>query len=60
MILTQQSVNSDWLFYTQSRVQQADWFILENIDKATLNININIEEPRLKIGMSCFKIPPLS
>ena len=44
MMLMQQSVNSDWLFNTQSRVQQADWFIFENIDKATLNININIEE----------------
>ena len=60
MMLMQQSVNSDWLFNTQSRVQKADWLILENIDKATLNININIEEPSLKIGMSCFKIPSLS
>ena len=31
---------SDWLFNTKSRELQADWWILENIDKkATLNIN---------------------
>ena len=29
----------DWLFNTQSRVLQADWFILEINEKATLNIN---------------------
>ena len=31
---------SDWLFNTQSRVLQADWLILENNEKATLNINM--------------------
>ena len=31
---------SDWLFTTQSRVLQADWWILENNEKATLNINM--------------------
>ena len=30
----------DWLFNTQSRVLQADWFILEINEKATLNINM--------------------
>ena len=40
MILIQDSVNSDWLFQTPSRVQQTDWLILENNEKATLNINI--------------------
>ena len=34
------SVNSDWLFNTQSRVLQADWLMLENDEKATLNINM--------------------
>ena len=28
-MLIQHSVNSDWLFNTQLRVLQADWFILE-------------------------------
>ena len=32
------SVNSDWLFKTQSRVLQADWFILEFNEMANLNI----------------------
>ena len=36
----QYSVNSDWLFNTQSRVLQADWFILEINEKATLNNNM--------------------
>ena len=40
MMLIQHSVNSDWLFDTQSRVLQADWLILENDEKATLNINM--------------------
>ena len=33
-------LKSDWLFNTQSRVLQADWFVLENDEKATLNINM--------------------
>ena len=33
------SVNSYWLFNTQSRVLQADWFISQFNEKATLNIN---------------------
>ena len=40
MILMQHSVNSDWLFNTQSRVLQADWLILENKEKEILNINM--------------------
>ena len=40
MMLTQQSVNSDWLFKTQSRVLQADWFMFRITKKATLNINM--------------------
>ena len=36
----QHSVNSDWLFNTQSRELQADWLILKNNEKATLNINM--------------------
>ena len=32
------SVNLYWLFNTQSRVPKADWFILDTIEKATLNI----------------------
>ena len=38
----QHSVNSDWLFKTQSKVLkvQADWLLLENNEKATLNINM--------------------
>ena len=38
-MLIQHSANSDWLFSTQSRVLQADWLILENNERATLNIN---------------------
>ena len=41
MMLIQHSVNSDWLLNTQSRVLQADWFILEINEKATLNINMS-------------------
>ena len=40
MMLIQHSVNSDWLVDTQSREPQADWLILENNEKATLNINM--------------------
>ena len=36
----QHSVNSYWLFNTQLRVLQADWFIWEINGKATLNINM--------------------
>ena len=32
-------VNSNWLFNTQRRLLQADWFILEINGKATLIIN---------------------
>ena len=38
MMLLQHSVNSDWLLNTQSRVLQADWFILEINEKVTVNI----------------------
>ena len=41
MMLIQHSVNSDWLFNTQSRVLQADWSILENNEKAALNNNMS-------------------
>ena len=37
MMLRQHPVNSDWLFNTQSRVLQADRFILELNEKAILN-----------------------
>ena len=40
MMLIHHSVNYDWLFNIQSRVLQVDWLILENNEKATLNINI--------------------
>ena len=40
-MLTQHSLNSDWPFNSPSRVMQADWFILENNEKATLNINMS-------------------
>ena len=40
MILTKHLVNSDWLFNTQPRVLQADWFILEINEKANLNMNM--------------------
>ena len=40
MMLIQNSGNYDWLFNTQSRVVQADWLMLENNEKATLNINM--------------------
>ena len=38
MIHKQHSVEI-WLFNAQSRVLQADWLILENNEKATLNIS---------------------
>ena len=40
MMLVEHSVDSDWLFNTQSRVLQAYWFIMEINEKATLNINM--------------------
>ena len=40
MMLTQHSVDLDWLFNTQKKVLRADWLILENHEKATLNINM--------------------
>mgnify|MGYP001796339242 len=40
MMLIEHSVNSDWLFNTQSRVLQAYWFILEVNEIATLNIKM--------------------
>ena len=40
MMLIQHSDNFDCLFNAQSRVLQADWFILEFDEKATFNINI--------------------
>ena len=39
-ISKQHSVNSDWLFNTQSRALRADWFIWQINEKATLNINM--------------------
>ena len=39
MVHIQHSVKIYWLSDTQSRVLQADWSILENNEKATLNIN---------------------
>ena len=42
MLIIQHSVNSDWPFNTQSKVLQADWFTMEIIEKATLNINMPI------------------
>ena len=40
MMLIQNSVIFDWLFNTQSRVLQGDWFILEINEKTTLNVNM--------------------
>ena len=40
MMLIQHSVNSDWLFNTQSRVLQSKWLILEHNAKATVNRNM--------------------
>ena len=34
MMLTQHLVISDWLFNPQSRILQADWFVLEINEKA--------------------------
>ena len=44
LMLIQHSVNSDWLFNTQSRVTQADWFILEFDGKATSSIRMLIDK----------------
>ena len=38
MMLIQHSVNSDWLFNTQSSILQVDWLILENNEKAILKV----------------------
>ena len=38
MMLIQHSVTPDWLFNTPSRVLRGDWLMLENNEKATLNI----------------------
>ena len=51
MMHVQHSVNSDWLFNTQSRVLQADWFILEINEKATLNINMPYWHPLTNSSM---------
>ena len=40
MMLIQHTVNSDWLFNTPSRVLQADWLMLENNEKPSLNVNM--------------------
>ena len=40
MVLTQHSVNSDWLINIQSKVLQAAWITLETNEKATFNINM--------------------
>ena len=42
----QHSVNFDWLFKTQSKVLQPDWLILENNEKAILNINMPYRQVR--------------
>ena len=36
----QHSVNSDWRLNTQSRVPQADWLMLENNEKGTMDSNM--------------------
>ena len=40
MMLIQHSVDPDLIFNTQSRELQAEWFILEIYEKATLNFNM--------------------
>mgnify|MGYP001800702442 CR=1 FL=1 len=40
MMFIQHSVNADWLFNTQSRVLHADWLMLVNNEKATMNISM--------------------
>ena len=40
MIFANIQSNSDWLFSAQLRVLPPDWLILENNEKATLNINM--------------------
>ena len=47
MMLIQNSVNSYWLFNTQSRVLRAGWLRWENNEKATLDINM---------PYSCYKV----
>ena len=41
MMPRQNSVKNDWLFNNQTRVLQADWLILENNEKAILNVNMS-------------------
>ena len=52
MMLMQQSVNSDWQFNTQSRVLQAEWFILDINEKATLNISMPFTPSHFSCGGS--------
>ena len=40
MVLIQHSVNSDWLFKTQTKALQAACLILENNKKESLNIKM--------------------
>ena len=40
MMLKQRSVDSDWLFNTQSKVLQADWLIWEINEKAILKVKM--------------------
>ena len=63
MMFIQHSVNSNWPFNTQSRVLQADWFILQINEKATLNINMpywvcNGKITRVQAIKRCFNPPP--
>ena len=44
-------LKSDWLFNTQTRVPLADWLILENNEKATLNINMPYWDEIFPVGV---------
>ena len=59
MMLIKQPVDSDWLFNTQSRVLQADWFLLENNGKAIFKINIPYcknTESKNGLGMCAYSL----
>ena len=59
IMLIQHPANSDWLLSTQSRVLQADWLILENNERATLNINMPFWCPHLTEALPSNDLKPV-
>ena len=55
-MIAQPPVKSYWLFNTPSRVLQADWLILENDEKATLNINMPYTQYEMRVIILLFSV----